>query len=229
MKHFNFIRDIAPVASIARVTNVMEMDSSFPAKTVPEFIAYAKANPGKISMASSGIGTVSHVAGELFKVMAGVNMLHVPYRGEAPALTDLLGGQVQVLFGTATAAIEYIKAGKLRALAVTGARSEALPDIPAMANFLPGYEASLWPTEIVEKLNREINAILSDSRMSLGLADLAAAPMPMTPAAFGKFIADETEKWAKVIQVANIKGQNCSITTTVARGQEHAPGRLTRR
>jgi tripartite-type tricarboxylate transporter receptor subunit TctC len=217
--NFNFIRDIAPIASIARVTNVMEINPSFRVKTVPEFIAYAKANPGKINMASSGTGTVSHVAGELFKVMAGVDMLHVPYRGEALALTDLLAGQMHVLFATATAGIEYIKAGKLRALAVTAARSEALPDTPAMTEFLPGYEASLWfgigapkktPVEIVEKLNREINAILSDLKMRAGLADLGTVPMRMTPADFGKFIDHETEKWGKVIRAANIKPVSAS-------------------
>jgi tripartite-type tricarboxylate transporter receptor subunit TctC len=212
---FNFIRDIAPVASIARAPLVMEVHASFPAKTVPEFIAYTKANPGKLNMASGGNGTPLHVAGELFKMIAGVDMIHVPYRGEAPALTDLIGGQVQVMFGVMPASIEHIRAGKLRALAVTGtARSEVLPDLPTVSEFLPGYEASGWygigvpqatPPEIVEKLNKEINAAVVEPKMKARLADLGAAAMPMAPNEFGKFIAGETEKWAKVVKFAGIK------------------------
>jgi tripartite-type tricarboxylate transporter receptor subunit TctC len=212
---FNFIRDIAPVASIARASLVMEVHASFPAKTVPEFIAYTKANPGKLNMASGGNGTPLHVAGELFKMIAGVDMIHVPYRGEAPALTDLIGGQVQVMFGVMPASIEHIRAGKLRALAVTGtARSEVLPDLPTVSEFLPGYEASGWygigvpkatSPEIVEKLNKEINAAVVESKMKARLADLGAAAMPMAPNEFGKFIAGETEKWAKVVKFAGIK------------------------
>ena len=212
---FNFIRDIAPVASIARVPLVMGVNPSVPATTVPEFIAYAKANPGKLSMASAGNGTAGHVAGELFKMMTGVDMVHVPYRGGAPALTDLLGGRVQVIFDPMPETIEYIRAGKLRPLAVTtAARSEALPDIPTVGEFVPGYEANLWdgigapkntPAEIIDKLNNEINAVLADPKMKARLADLGGVPMPMTPAEFGKYIADDTEKWAKVIKFAGIK------------------------
>jgi tripartite-type tricarboxylate transporter receptor subunit TctC len=215
--NFNFIRDISPVASIASAPFVMVVNSSFPTKTVPEFIAYAKANPGTISMASAGNGTPGHVAGELFKVMTGVDMIHVPYRGEAPALTDLLGGQVQVLFGSILVSIEQIRAGKLRALAVTAAtRSDALPDIPTVGEFLPGYEASGWwgvgapkntPAEIVEKLNKEINAVLAEPKMKLRLAELDSVPTPMSPADFRRLIADETERWAKVIRAANIKAE----------------------
>ena len=195
----------------------MAVNPSVPAKTVPEFIAYAKANPGKLSMASAGNGTSSHVSGELFKMMAGVNMVHVPYRGGAPALTDLLAGQVQVFFGPAPASIEYIRAGKLRALAVTTAtRSEVLPDIPTVGDFVPGYEASVWygigapkntPAEIVDKLNKEINAALADPKMKARLADLGATVLPGSPSEFGKLIVDETEKWAKVIEFAGIKAQ----------------------
>jgi len=212
---FNFIRDTAPVASIASIPLVMEVNPSVPAKTVPEFIAYAKANPGKINMASSGVGTPLHVAGELFKMMAGVDMVHVPYRGEALALPDLISGQVQVLFGVMPASLGYIRAGKLRALAVTTAkRQEPLPDVPTVGEFLPGFEARGWygivvpkatPTEIVEKLNKEINAALADANMKKRLTDLGAAMFAGSPADFGKFIADETEKWAKVIRSANIK------------------------
>jgi tripartite-type tricarboxylate transporter receptor subunit TctC len=215
--NFNFIRDIVPVAGIVSVPNVMVVNPSFPAKTVPEFIAYAKANPGKISMASAGIGTPNHLSGELFKVMAGVDMTHVPYRGGGPAVADLLGGQVQVTFAVVTTAIEFIRAGRLRALAVTSAtRSEALPDIPTVADFVPGYEASGWfgllapkntPVEIVDKLNKEINAALASPKMKARLGDLGAVPMSMTAAEFGKFIANETEKWGKVIRAANIKAE----------------------
>ena len=213
--NFNFIRDIAPVASIIRVPLVMVINPSIRASTVPEFIAYAKANPGTISLASPGTGTAPHVAGELFKMMTGVNMLHVPYRGDAPAFTDLLGGQVQAIFSSTPPSIEHIRAGKLRALAVTSAtRSQALPDLPTIGDFLPGYEASLViglgaprniPGEIVEKLDKEINAALADQGMKARLADLGNAPIPMTPAELSKLIADETEKWGKVIKFAGIK------------------------
>ena len=214
---FNFIRDTAPVASIASIPLVMEVNPSVPAKTVPEFIAYAKANPGKLTMASSGVGTPLHVSGELFKMMAGVDMVHVPYRGEALALPDLISGQVQVLFGVMPASLGYIRAGKLRALAVTTAkRQEPLPDVPTVGEFLPGFEARGWygvvvpkatPTEIVEKLNKEINAALADPNMKKRLTDLGAAVFAGSPADFGKFIADETEKWGKVVRAANIKAK----------------------
>jgi tripartite-type tricarboxylate transporter receptor subunit TctC len=214
---FNLSRDIAPVAGIIVVPNVMVVNPSVPAKTVPEFIAYAKANPGKINMASGPIGGSSHVSGELFKMMTGTDMLLVSYRGTAPALTDLLGGQVQVLFNSPPASIEYIKAGRLRALAVTTAtRAEALPDIPIVGEFVPGYEASQWygvgapkntPAEIVDKLNKEINAALADPRMKSRLADLGGTVLSGSPADFGKLIADETEKWAKVIKFTGIKAQ----------------------
>jgi tripartite-type tricarboxylate transporter receptor subunit TctC len=213
--NFNFIRDIAPVASIVREPNVMVVNPSVPAKSVPEFITYAKANPGELSMASAGNGTASHMAGELFKMMAGVNMVHVPYRGGGPALTDLLGGQVQAMFPGTIASVEYIRTGKLRALAVTTAtRSEALPDLPTVGDFVPGYESSLMdgvgapkntPAEIVDKLNKEINAGLADRKIKARFADLGAIVLPGSPSDFGKLIADETEKWGKVIQAANIK------------------------
>ena len=212
---FNFSRDIAPVAGIARVPLVMEVNPSVPAMTVPEFIAYARANPGRINMASAGNGTPHHVAGELFKLMAGVNLLHVPYRGSAPALTDLLGGQVQVMFDAMPSSIEHIRAGRLRPLAVTtAARSEALPEIPSLSDVLPGYEASSWygigapsntPADIVDRLNREINAGLADTRIKARLAELGATAMPGSPTDLGKHIADETEKWGKVVRAANIK------------------------
>jgi tripartite-type tricarboxylate transporter receptor subunit TctC len=215
--NFNFIRDIAPVATIVRAPVVMVVNSSFPAKTVSEFIAYSKANLSKINMASAGIGNVSHVAGELFKMMTGVNMLHVPYRGGAPALADLLGGQVQVLFTTPSESIEYIRAGKLRALAVTtAARSDALGlgDIPTMADFVPGYEASVWfdvgapkntPAEIVDKLNKEINAGLADPKLKARFTDLGFTVLLGSPADFGKLFSEEVEKWGKVIKFAGIK------------------------
>jgi tripartite-type tricarboxylate transporter receptor subunit TctC len=213
--NFNFIRDIAPVATITRQAQVMVVNPSFPAKTVPEFIAYAKANPRKLNMASAGTGTGQHLTGELFKLMAGINMLHVPYRGGAPAITDLIAGQVQVMFTSPPGMIEYITAGKLRALAVTTAtRSEALPDVPPMGDFVPGFEATTWfgvgapmntPAEIVNKLNKEINAALADPRMKARISDMGAAPFISSPAEFGKLLADETEKWAKVIRAANIK------------------------
>ena len=212
---FNFSRDIAPVAGIVRALNVMVTNPSFPAKAVPEFIAYVKANPGKLNMASGGVGGPSHVWGELFNMMAGVNMIHVPYRGLAPALTELLGGQVQVIFSSLPAATEYIKADRLRALAVTTAtRSELLPDIPTISEFLPGYEASQWygvgvaknaPTEIINTLNKEINAGLVDTKMKARLADLGGTVLPGSPADFGKLVADETEKWGNVIRALNIK------------------------
>ena len=212
---YNFIRDIVPVASTVRMLLVMEVNPSFPAKTVPELIAFAKANPGKINYASGGNGTSVHVAGELFKMMAGVSMVHVPYRGTALAIPDLLGGQVQVLFDPIPASIGYIRAGKLRALAVTTAtRSDALPDIPTVGEFVPSYEASQWygigapnktPAEIIDKLNKEVNASLNDPVLKARVADLGGTPLSGSPVDFGKLIADETEKWAKVIKFANIK------------------------
>ncbi len=212
---FDFIRDIAPVAGIIRVPNVMEINPAVPAKTVAEFIAYAKANPGKVNMASSGNGTSVHVSGELFKMMAGVNLLHVPYRGAAPALTDLMGGQVQVMFDNLPSSLEYIKAGKLRALAVTTAtRSEALPGVPTVAETVSGYEASAWfglgaprgtPSEIVDKLNAAVNAGLADPKLEVRLADLGGSMLAGTPADFGKIIAEETEKWAKVVKFSGAK------------------------
>jgi tripartite-type tricarboxylate transporter receptor subunit TctC len=211
--NFNLIRDIAPVASVGGDPFVMLVNPSFPAKTVPEFIAYAKVNPGKINMASVGNGTAPHVYGELFRQMAGIEMVHVPYRGNP--LPDLLGGQVQVYFCGLPTSIGFIRARKLRALAVTTAsRLKLLPDIPTVSEFVPGYEAIGWqgvgapkntPTEIIEKLNEEINASLADAEIKARFADMGALPMAMTPSEFGKFIADETKKWSKVIKVANIK------------------------
>jgi tripartite-type tricarboxylate transporter receptor subunit TctC len=213
--NFNFIRDIAPVAGILRVPEVMVVNPSIPANTVPEFIAYAKANPGKINMASAGNGSVPHVAGELFKFMAHVDLVKVGYRGGGPALIDLLAGQVQVMFEPTLSTIAYIRAGKLRALAVTSAtRSPAMPDIPTVGEFVPGYEATAWfgigaprntPAEIIDKLNREVSAGLADAKFEERLADLGGIPMPMTAAEFGQLIADETEKWGKVVRAANIK------------------------
>ena len=215
--NFNFIRDIAPVASFIRGALVMVVNPSVPAKTVPEFIAYAKANPGKLSYGSGGVGGITHMTPELFKMMAGVDMVHVPYRGVAPALTDLLGGQVQVLFANPAQSIPYIRAGKLRALAITTAtRSEALPDIPTVGEFVPGYEASSifgfgapknTPAEIIDKLNKEINAGLADPKIKARLADLDGTALVGSPADFAKLIAEETEKWGKVIRAANIKLQ----------------------
>jgi tripartite-type tricarboxylate transporter receptor subunit TctC len=212
---YNFIRGIAPVAGIALAPSVMEVHPSVPAKTVPEFIAYANANPGKINMASGGIGSSQHAIGELFKMMARVDLTHVPYRGEAPALADLLGGQVQVIFGNMPSSIEYLRAGKLRPLAVTtSTRSEALPQVPTVGDFVPGYEASIWygigapkstPPEIVDKLNREINLGLADSKLKARFAGLGAAVLAGSPADFGQFIGKETEKWAKVVKFADIK------------------------
>jgi tripartite-type tricarboxylate transporter receptor subunit TctC len=214
---YNFIRDIAPVAGISRGLGVLLVSPSFPANSVPDLIAYAKANPGKINMASGGIGSPEHVWGELFKMMAGVDMLHVPYRGGGPALTDLLGGQVQVMFEPLLSAIEYVRAGKLRVLAVTSAtRSETLPDVPTVGDFVPGYEASGWlglgapkdiSAEVIDKLNSAINASLADARMRTRLADIGYTSFPNSPSDFGKFIAAETEKWGKVIRAANIKAE----------------------
>lgn len=212
---FNFIRDIAPVAGIIRVPMIILLHPSMPVKTVPELIAYAKANPGKVNMASAGNGSAPHMAGELFKMMAGVNMVHVPYRGQGPALTDLLGGEVQVLFATAPGTTDYIATGKLRALAVTtAARAEVVPDLPPVGDFVPGYETSQWygmcapakvPAEIISRLNREINAAIADPGMKSRLAALGGEPLPGTPAEFGKLIAEETEKWAKVVKAAGLK------------------------
>ena len=214
---FNFIRDIAPVASLIRLPNVMEVNLSVPVKTVPEFIAYAKADRSKINMASPGVGTSVHLSGELFKMMAGVDMLHVPYRGTAPALTDLLSGQVQVMFGTMTGSIEYIRTGKLRALAVTTAtRAEALPDVPTVAEFVPGYEASTWygigapkntATEIIDKLNKEINAGLADPKIAARVDDLASTVFVASPAELDKLVVESTERWGKVIRAAGIKAE----------------------
>jgi tripartite-type tricarboxylate transporter receptor subunit TctC len=213
--NYNVVRDIAPVSGIIREPLIIEVHPSFPAKTLPEFIAYAKANPGKINMASAGNGTASHVAGELFKMMTGVNMVHVPYRGAAPALTDLLGGQVQGCFAAISASIDYIKTAKLRALAVTtAARSTVLPDIPTVSEFVPDYEASYWhglgapkgtPADIIDKLNKEINAALADPMIKARLADLGGVVLAGSPADFGNLIAEETDKWAKVIRFAGIK------------------------
>jgi tripartite-type tricarboxylate transporter receptor subunit TctC len=215
--NYNFIRDIAPVAGIIRAPYVMAVNPTVPAKTVPELIAYAKANPGKLNMASAGTGTSSHVAGELFKMMAGVNMIHVPYRSGGPALTDLLGGQVQVMFPTTVSSIGYIRSGRLRALAVTTAtRSDALPDIATVSEFVPGYEASVWygvgapkntPSQIIDKLNEAINASLADPKLQARLADLGGTPLVVSPADFGRLMAEETEKWAKVIKFAGIQPQ----------------------
>jgi len=215
--NFRFIRDITPVAGIGRAPNVLVVHPSFPARTIPEFIAYAKANPGRIDMASSGVGSSSHMSGELFKMMAGVDLVHVAYRGQASALTDLLGGQVQMDFATMPPAIEYVRTGKLRALAVTGAlRSEALPDVPAIGEFLPGYETGLLtglgaprntPVDIIEKLNKETNNFLADPRMMARLADLGNTALLGSSADFGRLLADETEKWANVIRAAKIKAE----------------------
>jgi tripartite-type tricarboxylate transporter receptor subunit TctC len=212
---FNFIRDIAPVAGIIRVPMFIMVHPSVPAKTVPELIAHARANPSKVNMASAGNGSAPHMAGELFKMMAGVNMVHVPYRGQGPALTDLLGGEVQVLFATAPGTTDYVATGKLRALAVTtAARAQVLPDVPPVADFVPGYETSQWygmcapgktPVEIIGKLNKEINAAIADASMKARLAAIGGEPLPGTPAEFGKLIAEETEKWAKVVQAAGLK------------------------
>jgi tripartite-type tricarboxylate transporter receptor subunit TctC len=215
--NFDFIRDIAPVASIVLVPSVMAVNSEFPTKTVPEFIAYAKANPGKINMGAAGPGSSTHIFGELFKMMAGVDLVPVQYRSSAPVLTDLMAGQVQVTFGPLGASIEYIKTGRLRALAVTEAtRSETLPDVPTVGEFVPGYEASLWqgigapkstPPEIIDRLNKEINAALADPRIKARLADLGSTPFAQSPGDFARLIASDTEKWGKVIRAANIKAE----------------------
>jgi tripartite-type tricarboxylate transporter receptor subunit TctC len=215
--NFDFIRDIAPVASIVLVPSVMEVNSEFPAKTVPEFIAYAKANPGKINMGAAGPGSSTHIFGELFKMMAGVDLVPVQYRSSGPALTDLMAGQVQVMFDPLGSSIEYIRAGRLRALAVTTAtRAEALPDVPTVGEFVPGYEASLWqgigapkstPPEIVDRLNKEINAALADPKIKARLADLGSTTLAQSPGEFAKLIASDTEKWGKVIRAANIKAE----------------------
>jgi tripartite-type tricarboxylate transporter receptor subunit TctC len=213
--NFNFLRDIAPVAGVSRAPNVMEVNPMFPARTVPEFIAYAKANPGKINMASGGTGSPVHMSGELFKMMAGVNMVHVPYRGEALALPDLLGGQVQVMFANLPSSIGYIRSGAVRPLAVTTAtRSEALPDVPTISEFVPGYEASVMngigapsntPPEIIERLNADINAALADPKLIACFAELGGDPMPLMPAEYGKLVIDETEKWARVVKFTGAK------------------------
>jgi len=212
---FNFIRDLAPVAAVMRGGYVVEVHPSFPSETLLEFVSYAKANPGKINMGSSGSGAADHMAGELFKTMAGVDLVHVPYRGAAPALTGLLGGQVQVMFGSLPASIEYIRAGKLRGLAVTTAmRSDLIPEVPTVGEFVPGYEASGWygvcaprstPGAVIDKLYKEINAALSDPKLTKRLAEIGGSALPGSPADFGKLIADETEKWGKVIRAANIR------------------------
>ena len=212
---FSFARDIAPVASIERAPLIMVVNPTLPAKTVSEFITYAKANPGKVNMGSGGIGSTGHVAGELFNMMAGLKLAHVPYRGEAPAMTDLLAGQVQVVFSTPGSAISYVRAGTLRALAVTGAaRMDVLPDVPAIAEPLPGYDAVSWagigapagtPAEIIDKLNRETDAALADPKLKAQLADFGAIVMTGSPADFAKFIASEIEKWGKVVRFANLK------------------------
>jgi tripartite-type tricarboxylate transporter receptor subunit TctC len=212
---FNFLRDIAPVSGIISIPFIMAVNPSFPAKTVSEFIAYARANPGKVNMASGGNGTAGHLSGELFKMMAGINMVHVPYRGEAPALTDMLGGQVQAMFGTMPASIEYVRAGKLRPLAVTSARrSELLPDLPTVGDFVPGYETSAWqgigapkntPAEIINKFNKEINAGLADPKIKTRVADMGGKVLAGSPADFDKLIADETEKWGKVVKFSGAK------------------------
>jgi tripartite-type tricarboxylate transporter receptor subunit TctC len=214
---YDFMRDIAPVAGLIRFPNIMEVTPSLPVRTVAEFIAYAKANPGRINMASSGNGSTIHMSGELFKMMTGVTMVHVPYRGAAPALTDLIGGQVQVMFDNAPSSIEYVRTGKLRALAVTTAkRSEVLPDLPTVADVVPGYESSAWygigvprntPREIVELLNREINAGLTDAGLKARFAELSAATTPGTPEDFGRLVAEETEKWGKVVKFAGIRAE----------------------
>jgi len=213
--HFNFIRDIAPVAGIMRIPNVMVVAQAFPVRSVPEFISHAKANPGKLNFASSGVGASNHMSGELFKAMTGIEMTHVPYRSSGPALTDLFGGQVQVMFDAMTSTIEHIKANKLRPLAVTSAAQSALlPETLVMSDFVPGYEVSNWfglgmprntPEEIVNVLNKAVNDALADPKLKARLADLGGTTIPGSPADFGKLIADETEKWGKVIRAANIK------------------------
>ena len=213
--NFDFLRDITAVAGVISIPFIMAVNPSFPAKTVSQFIAYARANPGKVNMASGDNGTAGHLSGELFKMMAGVNMVHVPYRGEAPALTDMLGGHVQAMFGTMPASIEHVRAGKLRPLAVTSARrSELLPDLPTVGDFVPGYETSAWqgvgapknaPAEIITGLNKEINAGLADPKIKARVADMGGTVLAGSPADFGKFIADETDKWGKVVKFSGAK------------------------
>jgi tripartite-type tricarboxylate transporter receptor subunit TctC len=213
--NFNFLRDITPVSGINSIPFILALNPSFPAKTVSEFIAYARANPGKVNMASGGNGTAGHLSGELFKLLAGLNMVHVPYRGEAPALTDMLAGHVQAMFGTMPASIEHVRASKLRALAVTSAgRSELLPDVPTVGDFVRGYETSGWqgvgapkstPVEIIDKLNKEINAGLADPKIKARVADMGGTVLAGSPATFGKLIADETEKWGKVVKFSGAK------------------------
>jgi tripartite-type tricarboxylate transporter receptor subunit TctC len=213
--NFDFIRDVTPVAGLIRGPLVMELNPSVPAHTIPEFIAYAKANPGKINMGSAGNGTPGHIAGELFKMSTGLDLVHVPYRGAAPALTDLLAGQLQLVFDNLPTSLEYIRADKVRALAVTTAtRSEAVPDLPTVSEFVPGYEVSSWfgigapkgtPAEIVDKLNAEINAGLADPKMKARIADMSSVPLPLTPAALGKLIVEETDKWAKVVKFSGAR------------------------
>jgi tripartite-type tricarboxylate transporter receptor subunit TctC len=213
--NFNFIRDIAPVAGIVRIPNILLVNPSLPTRTVPELIAYAKASAAKVNMASAGVGSGGHLAGELFKLVTGIGLVHVPYRGNGPATTALLAGEVELLFATTSSAIEFVRAGKLRALAVTGAvRSEALPDVPTVAESVAGYEVTSWhgigapkgtPAEVIEKLNRETNAGLVDPKLKARFADLGGITMPGSPGDFGKFIADETEKWGKVIRAANLR------------------------
>ena len=215
--NYDFLRDIAPIAGVVRIPNLLTVHPSVPAKTVSELVAYAKTNPGKLNMASAGVGTAPHLSGELFKTMTGTNMVHVPYRGAAPAMTDLLGGQVQMMFPSTASSTGHVKAGKLRALGVTSAtRWEMLPDVPAVGESVPGFETSFWagigaprntPGEIIAKLNNEINAGLADSKIKAQLTDLGGVAMPMSQADFGKFIADETDKWAKVIKFAGIKAE----------------------
>ncbi|MEA2928836.1 MAG: hypothetical protein QOG38_1264, partial [Hyphomicrobiales bacterium] len=211
----NFLRDIMPVAGLIRFPNVVVVNPSVPVNSIPELIAYAKANPGKLNMASSGNGSTIHVSGELFKMMTGVDMIHVPYRGGALALTDMIGGQVQVMFDNIPTAAEFVRSGKLRGLAVTGAtRSEVLPELPTVAEFVPGYEATSWyglgapkgtPLEIIDKLNREVAAILTDPKLKARFLELGATPLTGSPADFGKLVADETEKWAKVVKFSGAK------------------------
>jgi len=213
--NFNFVQDIVPVAGIIRFPNVVVVNPSLPIKTIPELIAHAKANPGKLNMASSGNGSTIHMSGELFKMLTGINMVHVPYRGGAPALTDLIGGQVHVMFDNIPTSAEHIKAGKLRGLAVTSAaRSQVLPDLPTVADFLPGYEASAWyglgvpkgtPNEIIDKVNKAMNAILADPKSQARFAELGASLLPGSPADFGKLLVDETEKWGKVVKFSGVK------------------------
>lgn len=215
--NYNFLRDIAPVAGISREPLAMELHPSFPAKTVPEFIAYAKANPGKINYGSAGVGSSLHMAGELFKLMAGVDLVHVPYRGSPPALNDLLGGQLQLMFSPLPPSIEYVRTGRLRALAVTtSTRSQTLPDVPVIADFVPDYEASAWygigapaktPADTIARLNAEVNAGLIDEKLKLRLTELGSVPFALTPSQFGKHLIAETDKWSKVVHTANIKAE----------------------